>query len=177
MNIYLKIMYSITMAVQQQPKHISQTSRLDSLSFLPSNRGYTVEGKKFYGGTGAIDGAGNVKLVDGNQDLCVWGRKGFTKWSLEGETDYEGLGVFRHGRKLLECNSKAPCKNELFYGGECNHRWDPSHCENFYHFSRRDSDGYVLKRGGKAVCRYHAKGDHKCWERINGFHARTFVHI
>lgn len=144
------------------------------LHYVPSNRGYIVNGKKFYGNQTSVDKASNMKLLSDDRHVHSWMRFGYVETVLEkNETDCDGFTCVKRGRKLVTSRPMRPCRVEN--GGKCENI-DPEHRKFFYHFTKYIDGNPVVRDDGKILCKYRKSGDWKCWEAQNGEHCNNFYH-
>jgi hypothetical protein len=147
------------------------------LPYTPSNRGYIIDGRKFYGKQNSIDNAENVKLISSDKHIHTWVRRGYVESILnKNELDVDALcNSDGSSRKLVTSRSMMPCPAELYNSGLCLDRRNSEHLKYYYHFSKY-KNGHIVTDGDMVECRYNKEGRWKCWERNNGLHCNVFYH-
>ena len=151
---------------------------IESLPFIPSNRGYILEENKFYGTNKPIESQKNVKLIDfDTRQVHIWNRRGFLKKEInEGETDWD-CWTTESRQRLITSRSMKPCPHEIKNNGICPKHSDPNHTKFFYHHSEYDKDGNLITKNGRVKCKYHSKeSKNPCWETLNSDHIKVFYH-
>jgi hypothetical protein len=147
------------------------------LPYTPSNRGYIINDRKYYGKQNYIDNGENVKLISPDKHIHTWVRRGYVESILNNnEFDIDALGnLVNPNRQLVSSRSMMPCPAELCNSGLCLERHNTEHLKYYYHFARY-KNGHIVTNGNSVECRYNKEGNWKCWERNNGLHCNVFYH-
>ena len=162
------------MSHSQQSKDIK-----DFLPYIPSNRGYIVNGKKLYGKGSPINMAQDVKFLDSRTNhVHIWMKRGYMEKKLDSEdTEWDAFTNRIQKRPLVSSRDMRPCPAELSNTGMCQERFDPKHRKYYYHYAKYDNDGVVCSDNDNRVrCIYDLNGKFHCWERANPEHMKVFSH-
>ena len=147
------------------------------LPYIPSNCGYIINGKKYYGNGNLQDSGKTVKMLTQNNSLMLWTRRGFTEMELDPEDTELGVFTEKKRRRLITSRSMRPCPSELENNGLCHERFDHEHQKYFYHFAKYNSNVVATnKTDSRVQCKYSRHGKWHCWEKNNGDHAKIFFH-
>lgn len=71
------------------------------------------------------------------------------------------------------------CENELENNGECPDRHDPDHKMFNYHFAKLNSNGSIMYKDDKPLCKYKLFPKNKtfeCWHATDEKHLDCFAH-
>lgn len=160
------------MSLSEKHENIGQI-----LSCVPSNHGYIIDGKKYYGKSNMYDDGINVKLLDENLHVHVWTRtRYFDRKLSEDDTEWSAF-TDTSGNEIVYARDMRPCPAELTNNGLCQQRLDPEHRKLYYHFSTYIKGELVQQpNDGRVLCRYKEDGNWYCWEKNNLRHCSVFYH-
>ena len=165
------------MSNSQITTNITRAGIEEVLPYVPSNRGYIINGNKYYG-NGNLHGSGrDVKMLTENNSVQIWLRRGFVENKLESDDTEWGIFTDKKQRRLVTSRAMRPCPTELKNSGMCHERFDPEHRKYFYHFAKYIKGALVHhENDGRVQCKYSRHGKWHCWEKNNGEHANVFFH-
>lgn len=146
------------------------------LPYIPSNRGYIVNGKKYYGKGPLANEGSDVQMISPDDCVHVWLRRGYLKQTNTTGTEWDVL-TKNNTHTLVTSRAMRPCPAELENDGLCQQRLEPEHRKFFYHFAKYNNGQPVSHPTEYRVqCSYSYYGKWHCWEKNNGEHARVFYH-
>ncbi len=140
----------------------------ERLENMPANRGFVLDGKKFYGRQPAVEGGTTVELFNYDTGILErWHRKGHSEFELVKCED--GF----HERHYKTSQAVFSCREEMTYG-ECKKRFEPEHRKFHFHFCHYPARFHE----GRPVCRYsRTDKDNLCWEKDSASHNLLFHHM
>ena len=114
---------------------------------LPSNRGYIINDRKYYGKQNYINNGENVKLISPDKHIHTWVRRGYVESINNNKFDIDSLGnSVNPNRQLVSSRSMMPCPAELYNSGLCLERHNTGHLKYYYHFARY-KNGHIVTNG------------------------------
>ena len=167
----------------KDPVEVARNEAMERVKELPSNRGYLVgcksyygikKGSRYHGKRNAIDNDDNFKLIDVlNKRVHIWTRRGHIVKKIDGDNVWDAWNT--NDQRLITSVAIRPCPNELKNSGVCTEVGKEEHRKHYYHFSTvRKNKTYYNKH--KLVCCINAVRGWKCWEKYNSEHLKVFHH-
>jgi hypothetical protein len=143
---------------------------MEILPYIPSNRGYILNGKKYYGKSGLLN-------TDANS-VKIWLRRGFVEKELNLRDTSWDVFTNTERRSLIRSRAMLLCPAELENDGLCPDLFLQNHCKYYYHFAKYSNGNLIHSTIGHQIeCKYSHSGKFNCREKNNGKHAKVFYHV
>jgi hypothetical protein len=151
------------------------------LLYIPSNRGYIIDGKKYYGKNNICNNGIDVRLLDDKCYIHHWAKNSYIEEKLS--IDDTELLVFTKNmiknmiNNIASSKDMRPCPAEVSNHGLCQERFNPEHRKSYYHFAKYKNNELLLHlNDGSPICKYNIDGNWYCWEQNNPRHCSLFYH-